>query len=105
MRRVYYHGLLLTDSAQKPVTNGDYVRITLNVEPGPHTSALMARELQFTPNEPGLEYCEEGAIEIRPKRVCCPRTFVEGESKQRGRRVTFGTFGNFIEHHVWGSGR
>ena len=62
--RVYLNGHLLPEGTQRRVTNGDYVRITMNVAPGPRTSALMATEFHVMPNAPGLEYADETAIQI-----------------------------------------
>lgn len=64
MCRVYHNGHLLPEGCQQRVRNGDYVRITLNVEPGPRTSELMAREFEVIPDVAGFEYCEEGALAI-----------------------------------------
>ena len=62
--RVYLNGQLLPEGTQRRVTNGDYVRITMSVAPGPRTSALMATEFHVMPQAQGMEYIEETAIDI-----------------------------------------
>ena len=62
--RVYHNGQLLSEGQQRHVRNGDYVRLTLNVAPGPTTAALMAQEFEVVPDVAGFEYCEEGTLAI-----------------------------------------